>query len=99
MTWQAWSNALIGTGPYANADFETKLQITADMEELYLKKVYRIPLASSTACFMLGYQVDYYTQEYNIMYDFGGFRLMSFNYTDAEWAEYVASQNGALSYE
>ena len=99
MTWQAWSNALIGTGPYANADFETKLQITADMEELYLKKVYRIPLASSTACFMLGYQVDYYTEEYNIMYDFGGFRLMSFAYTDAEWAEYVASQGGVISYE
>ena len=99
MTWQAWSNALIGTGPYANADFETKLQITADMEELYLKKVYRIPLCATTACFMLGYQVDYYTEEYNIMYDFGGMRLMNFAYTDAEWAEYVASQNGVLSYE
>ena len=48
---------------------------------------------------MLGYQIDYYTQEYNIMYDFGGMRLMQFQYTDAEWDEYVASQNGALSYE
>ena len=99
MTWMEWSGALIGTGPYANADFATKLQITADMEELFLKKFYRIPLCATTACFMLGYQVDYYTQDYNIMYDFGGFRLMDFAYTDAEWAEYVASQNGALSYE
>ena len=23
------------------------------------------------------------------MYDFGGMRLMSYNYTDAEWADYV----------
>ena len=99
MTWQDWSRALIGTGPYANADFATKLQITADMEELYLNKFYRIPLCATTACFMLGYQVDYYTQDYNIMYDFGGMRLMNFAYTDAEWAEYVASQNGVLSYE
>ncbi len=99
MTWQDWSRALIGTGPYANADFQVKLEVTAAMEELYLKKFYRIPLAATTACFMLGYQVDYYTQDYNIMYDFGGFRLMNFAYTDAEWAEYVASQNGVLSYE
>ena len=99
MTWQDWSRALIGTGPYAGADFQTKLEITAAMEELYLNKLYRIPLASTTACFMLGYQIDYYTQEYNIMYDFGGMRLMNFAYTDAEWAEYVASQNGVLSYE
>ena len=99
MTWQDWSRALIGTGPYAAADFQTKLEITAAMEELYLQKFYRIPLCATTSCFMLGYQVDYYTQEYNIMYDFGGMRLMNFAYTDAEWAEYVASQNGALSYE
>ena len=99
MTWQDWSGALIGTGMFAEADFETKLEITAAMEELYLKKIYRIPLCATTACFMLGYQIDYYTQDYNIMYDFGGMRLMNFAYTDAEWAEYVASQNGALSYE
>jgi oligopeptide transport system substrate-binding protein len=99
MTWQDWSRALIGTGPYAGADFQTNLEITAAMEELYLNKLYRIPLAATTACFMLGYQIDYYTQEYNIMYDFGGMRLMNFAYTDAEWAEYVASQNGVLSYE
>ena len=99
MTWQDWSRALIGTGPYAAADFQTKLEITAAMEELYLQKFYRIPLCATTSCFMLGYQVDYYTQEYNIMYDFGGMRLMNFAYTDAEWAEYVASQNGVLSYE
>ena len=99
MTWQDWSRALIGTGMFAEADFETKLEITAAMEELYLKKFYRIPLCATTACFMLGYQIDYYTQDYNIMYDFGGMRLMNFAYTDAEWAEYVASQNGALSYE
>jgi oligopeptide transport system substrate-binding protein len=33
------------------------------------------------------------------MYGFGGIELMSFNYTDAEWAEFVASQGGTLNYE
>ena len=98
MTAQDWSNALIGSGPYANADFKVKLSITAQLEEQYLKFYYRIPLAGTTACFMLSYQVDYYTDNYNIMYDFGGFRLMKFVYDDAAWAEYVASVNGELKY-
>ncbi|MGN0401942.1 MAG: ABC transporter substrate-binding protein [Acetatifactor sp.] len=99
MTWQEWSGALIGSGRYTEADFATKLDITAQMEEAWLKKYYRIPLASTTACFMMSYQVNYYTEEYNIMYDFGGLRLMQYNYTDAEWEEYVKSQNGNISYE
>jgi len=99
MTWQAWSNALIGTGPYAGADNELKLEITAQLEEQYLKKYYRIPLAGSTICEMLAYKVSYYTDEYNIMYDFGGLRLMKYNYDDAEWTQFVADMGGELNYE
>ena len=99
MTWQDWSRALVGTGKFSGASNETKLQITASMEEEYLKKYYRIPLCSTTSCFMLSYQLSYYTEDYNIMYDFGGLRLMTYNYTDAEWADFVAENNGTLSYE
>lgn len=99
MTWQAWSNALIGTGAYTEADFATKLSVTAQIEEAWLKKYYRIPLASETSCFMLGYQLNYYTEDYNIMYAFGGIRLMGYNYNDAEWDAYVSSQGGTLTYE
>lgn len=99
MTWQAWSGALIGSGPYAQADNQVKLAITAQLEENFLRKYYRIPLAGSTVCFMQSYQVRNYTDRYNIMYDFGGLRLMRYNYTDAQWAEYVASQKGTLNYQ
>ena len=99
MTWQDWSRALIGTGRFAEADNLVKLDITAQMEELYLQKYYRIPLMSTTACFMLSYQMDYFTEEYNIMYDFGGMELMKYNFTDAEWAEFIADSNGVVSYE
>ncbi len=99
MTWQAWSNCMIGTGKYANADFDTKLDILSMLETKYLEKYYRIPLAGTTICSMLSYQLDYYTQEYNFAYGFGGSRLMKFNYDDAEWAKYVADQGGKLSYE
>ncbi len=99
MTWQAWSNCMIGTGKYANADFETKLDILSTLETKYLEKYYRIPLAGTTICSMLSYQLDYYTQEYNFAYGFGGSRLMKFNYDDAEWAQFVDEQGGTLSYE
>lgn len=66
--------ALIGTGRFTDADFATKLYITAQMEELYLQKYYRIPLAGKTSVSLLSYQVDYYTEDYNLMYGFGGLR-------------------------
>ena len=99
MTWQEWSQASVGTGAYSTAGFDVKLSILSQMEEQYLKKYYRIPLAGSTICELLSYQCNYYTEEYNIMYDFGGLRLMGYNYTDAEWADFVAEQGGTLSYE
>ena len=47
----------------------------------------------------MSYKNSYYTNEYNIMYDFGGFRLLKYNYTDAEWSAFVAEQGGILRYE
>ncbi len=99
MTCQEWSNCLVGNGKYANAGFDVKLSITAQLEEMYLKLYYRIPLCGTTSCSMLSYQVKYYTEDYNIMYGFGGLRLMSFQYDDAAWTEFVASKNGTLNYE
>ncbi len=97
-TWQAWSRASVGTGAYANASFDVKLDILSTMEKEFLGKYYRIPIATSTACSMLSYKTNNYTENYNIMYVFGGMRLMTYNYTNAEWDAYVASQNGTLNY-
>lgn len=97
MTWKAWSGSMIGSGVYSEADFSTKLSITAQLEENFLKKYYRIPLAGMTSCSMLSYKCSYYTEDYNIMYGFGGMELMKYNYSDQEWADYIA--NNTLSYE
>ena len=99
LTWQEWSGALVGSGKYSTVDNKIKLSVTAQMEEAFLKKYYRIPLASTTIPSMLSYQCAYYTEDYNIMYGFGGLELLQYNYTDAEWAEYIAEQDGELSYE
>ena len=99
MTWQEWGNSCIGTGKYANADNKVKLAITAALEEKFLAKYYRIPLAITTVCSLSSYKIEDYTTQYNIMYGFGGFRIMDYNYTDAEWNAYVASQGGELNYK
>ena len=99
MTWAEWSTSCIGNGKYAGSSNETKLQVLAGMEENWLEFYYAIPMCTTTACYLQSYKLGYYTEDYNIMYGFGGIRLMHFNYTDAEWAEYVASQGGTLSYE
>lgn len=102
MTCQEWSNCMISGNAYADASFKTKLSILSQLEEKYLKLYYRIPLCGTTACFMMSYKVDYYTENYNIMYDFGGMRLMQFKYDDEAWAKFVAENknaDGQLSYE
>ena len=98
-TWQAWSNSMIGSGEYADADVQTKLSILASLEEKFLSTYYRIPLCSTTQCSMLSYQVEHYTEQYNVMYGFGGIRLMKYNYDDAEWSDFVREFGGKLGYE
>ena len=98
-TWQAWSGCMEGNGMFADADQTTKLKILAAIEENFIKKFYCIPLASSAICEMISYKVNYYTDEYNLFYGFGGLRLLSYNYDDTEWADFVSSQGGVLSYE
>ena len=98
MTWQAWSSCMAGTGKYANASNEVKLQILADLEENFLEKYYCIPVCTTTVCSMLSYKTSNYTDNYSIMYGFGGMRLMTYNYTNAEWAKFVADNNGEIGY-
>ena len=102
MTWQKWSQSMMGTGAYATAPTKTKLQITAQLEEAFLKTYYRIPLCATTICSMLSFQCKYYTEEYNIMYGFGGLRLMDYKYDDVAWTTFVNEQvaaNGQLNYQ
>ena len=91
MTWYEWSNSMTGEGKYADASNETKLAVLAAIEENFIEKYYCIPLCTTTACYMLSYKTTYFTEQYNIMYGFGGMRLMKYNYTDTEWAAFIAN--------
>ena len=98
-TWQEWSRVLIGNGEYAKAAVGIKLDITAFLERDFLRKFYRIPLAAGCDATMQSYQVQDFAEQYNTMYGFGGMELLTYNYSDAQWAEYVAKNNSSLGYE
>lgn len=98
-TLKEWSYSLVGDGEYASAPIGIKLDIAAAMELAILANYYRIPMAAACNAYLQSYQVRDYAEQYNAMYGFGGFELMSYDYTDGEWAEYVSKSNGALSYE
>ena len=99
LTWQQWANALEGTGPYASASNEVKLSILSQMETEFLKQYYRIPLFSSETATLLSQRVSYYTNNYSNVYGFGGLRLMTYHYDDAQWAAHVEDLGGTVSYE
>ena len=99
MTWQEWSNSMIGTGVYSDASVEKKLEITAKLDAAFLSKFYRIPLCSTTTATLLSHRADYFTEEYNVMYGFGGMRLMKYHYDDKEWRSYLKKNGTPLNYE
>ena len=77
---------------------EERLQILAAIEGAVLLNYNFIPLNGDSAAVLKGMQIEYYSDEYNMMMGFGGLKYNTYNYTDAEWADYVASQNGQLDY-
>ena len=80
-------------------DPDAQLQVMAALETAGLSAYQCIPFASQTLASLHSKQIQYATLDYNIMFGYGGIRLMTYNYDDAAWAEYVASHGGILSYE
>ena len=80
-------------------DADVQLTIFAALENAVLGSYQCIPFAAETAVALYSQQIQYATLNYNIMYGYGGIRLMTYNYDDAAWEAYVAEQGGTLSYE
>lgn len=108
MNLKEWSDALNGTtitvdGVEYNfgtdaADVETRLEILAAIEGAVLSTYNYIPMLQNASMALLSQQVYYVVEEYNPVMGRGGLAYTKYNYNDAEWAEYVASQGGELKY-
>ena len=97
-TYYNWSTAIASGGALAN-DMDARLSVLAAVEAAIVKEYQCIPWATMTTCSLFSQKVKHGSENYNIMYGHGGVRHMKYNYTDAEWAEYVKSEGGTLSYE
>ena len=94
MTWKEWSYSMIGNGIFAGVSVDVKLEILAAMETQYLDKYYAIPLMNTADGYLLSGKVRNYTDRYNVLYGFGGLRLMRYNYSDQQWEEYLRQCDG-----
>ncbi len=85
---------------YEQVADSVRLQILANLEKEILATNYYIPMLQDGSGFLLTQKVNYALgpDDYNAVLGRGGIAYMTFNYTDAEWAKYVASQNGTLKY-
>ena len=76
-----------------------RLQLIAALEKEVLKVYYTVPTYNSFGASLHSRKFDYITYEYNTFMGYGGIKYMTFNYDDAEWNNYVKSQNGQLNYK
>lgn len=77
---------------------EIRFEILTTLENAVLETYDLIPLLDDASASLKGMQIEYYTEEYVYGVGRGGVKYMTYNYTDAEWEEYVASQGNALNY-
>ncbi|MCI5745794.1 MAG: ABC transporter substrate-binding protein [Erysipelotrichaceae bacterium] len=84
-----WSNGAV--------DNSVRLQIIAALEGQVLTEYYTVPLYNAFSSELLSYKVEYATTTYNTFMGYGGIRYLTYNYSDAEWAAYLA--NHSLDYK
>jgi len=81
------------------APVEARLMILSALEELTIKESRSVMLIGDSGGSFLGAKFSYFSDVDHTFMGFGGLRYMEVNYTDAEWAEYVAANNNDLSAE
>ena len=81
------------------APAEARLTILSALEELTIKESRSVMLIADGGGSFLGAKFSYFLEDEHTFMGFGGMRYMEVNYTDAEWAAYVAENNNDLSAE
>ncbi len=96
--WWYYLNTLWKTG---SLNQEFRVELIAALEGSILTHYYSVPVMYSFGASLISYQVDYITYEYNTFMGYGGIQYMTYNYDDAEWAEWVKNNavNGEINYK
>jgi oligopeptide transport system substrate-binding protein len=81
------------------APVEARLMILSALEEVTIKESRSVMLIADGGGSFLGAKFSYFSEDEHTFMGFGGLRYMEVNYTDAEWAAFVAENNNDLSAE
>lgn len=81
------------------APADVRLLLLAKLEEVCLSKYYGIMTTSQYSATVYSAKFNEITDEYNTFMGFGGIQYRRPIYNDAEWAEFVKSNNNDLSTE
>lgn len=84
-----------GSGKIAE---ELRVTILAELQKTVLSNYTTIPMSVDGGAQLKSYKINYGLESYNFFIGFGGIRFMTYNYSDVEWAAFVASQGGTLTY-
>ncbi len=105
--WYFWLNGLAETEKQPKvynwdegyAPTEARLTILSALEEVTIKESRSVMLIADGGGSFLGAKFSYFSADEHTFMGFGGIRYMEVNYTDAEWAEYLALNNNDLTEE
>ena len=81
------------------APVEARLMILSALEEITIKESRSVMLIADGGGSFLGAKFSYFSEDEHTFMGFGGLRYIEVNYTDAEWATFVAQNNNDLSAE
>jgi ABC-type transport system substrate-binding protein len=100
--WANWANsqkvdALVDAiGSYSDLSYPTRCAFYAGMERCYLSFYVTTPVYYRNVAHLRSQKVEEAVDTFLQLVNFGGVRYRTFNYDDAEWADYIA--NNALDY-
>ena len=97
-TYTEWQRSITASGEYYGASQDVKLTIMSELEYQLLNGFRTLPLVVGTDLTLRSMKVEYATNTSNIFAMYGGVRLMTYNYTEGEWAEFIRDI-GNLVYE
>ena len=90
--------ALNDANQYAN-DEKIKLVILTNLEIGILSQYQCIPLNTETSSRLISHKINYGFKDYNIMYEYGGIRYITYNYDDDSFKDYLKEQGNTLKYQ
>jgi len=93
--WQQANN----DGIYMDAPFEIRTMIIAAEEQYLLDQAVNIPISISNVVSLVSYKYETPVKVYDAYGGWGSIRDYTYNYSDAAWAEFIASNDLAEAYK